>query len=680
MEIDELKVFAENVRQDVFSRADAVEDGAMRAEAFADIVFEFLREAEEIEDGISCFFEGRGIRCSGYFISEDNERLDLFLVLPKLDGAASPVPKSEIVQAFKRLRGFLEKALDGLQSTLESALDGYDMARSVWDARSELSNVRLFVITDGLAKIDRIENEMIGEMEISSHLWDLQRLHRTVSSGSIREPIRVDFARLNGSPIRCLSATPAGGGYRCLMAMLPGSLIVEMYKEYGPRLLERNVRSFLQLRGKVNQSIRKTIIEEPEMFLAFNNGLSITASGLELEDCGDGTVNLTSAQDLQIVNGGQTTGSIFRASRKDKVDPVELLVPVKITEILSDGDVEQIAPRISQSANNQNKVNIADFSSNHPFHIALEELSRSIWAPPADGHQKQTRWFFERARGQYHDALAQNPTPAQRKAWEAIHPRRQMISKTDLAKYEHSWSQLPHIVSRYAQKCYLDFMDRLDARGGFVPNEEYFREAMARAIMFKQTERIVSRQKFGGHRAEIVTYSLAWLSHHTAMRVDLETIWTGQSMPDILAAFIEKVVIHAHQHVTNPPGGQNITEWCKKEKCWEIFREIEIPIPAAVEAGLLSREKGNERKKPDPLGGKLSKKEEESITRASKIPAETWFGIAAWARDTKNLQPWERSLSFSLGRLASNGNAPSRKQADHGERILAEARSLGFRG
>jgi hypothetical protein len=680
MKSDELKLFSENVRQDVFSRADAAEDGAMRAEAFADIMFEYLREAEEIEDGISCPFEGRGMRCSGYFISEDNERLDLFLVLPKLDGSASSVPKSEVDQAFKRLRAFLEKALDGLHKNLESALDGYDMARSVWDARSELSTIRLFVITDGLAKTDRIENDMIGEMEVSSHLWDLQRLHRTVSSGSLREPIRVDFARLNGSPVRCLSATPVGGGYRCLMAMLPGSLIVGMYREFGPRLLERNVRSFLQLRGKVNQSIRKTIIEEPEMFLAFNNGLSITASGLELEDCGDGTVNLISAQDLQIVNGGQTTGSIFRASRKDKVNPVELLVPVKITEILSDGDVEKIAPRISQSANNQNKVNIADFSSNHPFHIGLEALSRSIWAPPADGLQKQTRWFFERARGQYHDALAQNSTPAQRKAWEAIHPRRQMISKTDLAKYEHSWSQLPHIVSRYAQKCYLDFMDRLDSRGGFVPNEEYFREAMARAIMFKQTERIVSRQKFGGHRAEIVTYSLAWLSHHTAMRVDLEAIWATQTMPEALSKFVEIIVVHTHRHITNPPGGQNITEWCKKEKCWEIFRDMEIAIPAAVEAGLLSREQGNEGKKPEPLGGKLSPEEEEIIAKVAVVPADTWFGLSAWAKDTKNLKSWERSLSFSLGKLAGSAKRPSRKQADHGERILSEARRLGFRG
>jgi AIPR protein/Abortive infection phage resistance protein N-terminal domain len=680
MEIDELKAFAENIRQDVFSRADAAEDGAMRAEAFADVMFEYLREAEEIEDGISCAFEGRGIRCSGYFISEDNERLDLFLVLPKLDGSASSIPRSEIEQAFKRLRAFLVKALDGLHKNLETALDGYDMARSVWDARSELSSARLFVVTDGLAKVPRIENEPIGEIEVSSHLWDLERLHRTVSSGSLREPIKVDFKRLNGSPIRCIAATPAGGGYRCLMAMLPGSLIVGMYREFGPRLLERNVRSFLQLRGKVNQSIRKTILEEPEMFLAFNNGLSITASGLELEDLRDGTVNLISAEDLQIVNGGQTTGSIFRASRKDKVDPVELLVPVKITEILSDGDVEKIAPRISQSANNQNKVNIADFSSNHPFHIRLEELSRSIWAPSPDGLQKQTRWFFERARGQYHDALAQNATPAQRKAWEAIHPRRQMISKTDLAKYENSWSQLPHIVSRYAQKSYLHFMDQLDARGGFIPTEEYFREAIARAIMFKQTERIVSRQKFGGHRAEIVTYTLAWLSHHTAMRVDLEAIWAAQSMPEALSNFIDKVVVYAHEHVTNPPGGQNITEWCKKEKCWEIFRETQIAIPASVVTGLLSREKGNERKKPELLGGKLSMKEEETIAKVASVSGETWFGLSAWAKDTNNLQPWQRSLSFSLGKLATSGKSPSRKQADHGQRILAEARRLGFRG
>ena len=678
-EAEELQAFAENIQQDVIARADAAEDGAMRAEAFAELMFEYLHEAGEIEDGISCPFEGRGMRCSGYFISEDNDRLDLFLVLPRLDAAASTVPKTDANQAFRRLRTFLEQSLEGLHRARESALAGYDMARSVWEAREELGSVRLFVVTDGLATIEKIENEMLGDIEVSSHLWDLRRLYRAVSSGAVRQPIRIDFRELNGDPIRCVAATPEGGGYRCLLGILPGSVLVKMYRQFGPRLLERNVRSFLQLKGKVNQGIRTTILEEPQMFLAFNNGLSVTASGLEVVEHGDGTADLVAADDFQIVNGGQTTGSIFRAAKKDKAEPERLAVPVKITEILADGDVEEIAPRISQSANNQNKVNMADFSSNHPFHRRLEELSRSVWAPPKEGLQRQTRWFFERARGQYHDALAQNRTPAERKAWEAIHPRRQMITKTDLAKFEDTWSQLPHIVSRGAQKCYLDFMDRLDARGAFVPDEVWFQRAVARAILFKETERIVSRQHFGGYRANIVTYTLAWLSHHTAKRVDLDAIWAAQGLAAPLADFIELVSVHAHEHVTSPPGGQNITEWCKKERCWEQFREVDVELPAGVEAGLMTRD-ARARSHEHTLDEQESADETAAIARVAAVPSETWFNLAAWAKDTQTLMPWQRSLSFSLGRLAGAGRPPSRKQAAHGEKILKEARALGFRG
>ena len=678
-EIDDLRVYAVNILQDVIARADAAEDGALRAEAFAELMFEHLVDAGEIDDGIPCAVEGRGIRCSGYFLSEDNDRLDLFLAIPQLDGTASTVLKADIDAAFRRLGTYLDKALTGLHKEREEALRGYDMTRAIWEARGDLSHVRLFVITDGLAGIDQIESRMVSSIEVSSHLWDLRRLHRAVSSGSNREPIHVDFPKLGGA-VRCIVATPPGGGYRCLMTMLPGSLLVEMYRQHGPRLLERNVRSFLQLKGKVNQGIRKTIIDEPQMFLAFNNGLSVTASGLRIEDHGDGTADLIAADDFQIVNGGQTTGSIFRAWRKDKADASLLQVPVKITEILSDGDIEDIAPRISQSANNQNKVNMADFSSNHPFHRKMQELSRSIWAPPIRGMQRQSRWFYERARGQYHDALAENTTEAERRKWELIHPRNQLVTKTDLAKYEHSWSQLPHIVSRGGQKCYLDFMDALDQRGTYEPDEPYFERAIARAILFRQTEKIVSRQKFGGYRANIVTYSLAWLSHHTAKRIDLEAIWSSQELPPALAAFLEVLSVHAHAHVTTPPGGQNVTEWCKKEACWDAFRERAIPIPEDVEAGLVSRDPAHTTGSGSVLEEQISVAESEQVDRVAAVPAQTWFDLAAWAKDTQTLQPWERSLSFSLGRLAGSGKKPSRKQAVHGEKIITQARSLGFRG
>jgi hypothetical protein len=680
-EADELARFALEVQQDVFAHADAAKDGAMRASAFTELMIQHLVEVSEIDDGVVCHFEGRGMRCSGWYLSEDGDRLDLFLCLPRLDGAAGTVPKADVDAAFKRLSSFFIKAIDGLYKGIEEALDRYDMCRAIWDTRYELSHVRLFVVTDGLVTVDRIKNEQIGKIEVSSHLWDLRRLHRAVSSGISREPIRVDFAKLGGVP-RCIIASPPGAGYRCFLAILPGAALVDMYRQHGPRLLERNVRSFLQLKGKVNQSIRRTIVEEPEMFLAFNNGLSVTASGIQLAERGDGTADLLAAEDFQIVNGGQTTGSIFRAWRKDGVDATRLHVPVKITEILDGGDVEKIAPRISQSANNQNKVNIADFSSNHAFHRRMEEISRSIWAPPVRGLQRQTRWFYERARGQYHDALAQNRTDAERKKWELIHPRSQLVTKTDLAKSEHSWSQRPHIVSRGAQKCYLDFIDMLEAGSEFVPDERYFQCAMARSLLFRQTERIVSRQQFGGYRANIVTYSIAWLSHHSSRRIDLVSIWTMQDLFPALAQFLETLSARAHDHLTTPPGGQNVTEWAKRLACWEAFREVEVLIPVGLERELVTRDK-----MLVAVPGKAtvfdehdSAAEDERVIRVGSISAQTWFDLSAWAKDTQSLQPWQRSLSFSLGRLAGAGRAPSRKQALQGERALQEARSLGFRG
>jgi hypothetical protein len=162
--------------------------------------------------------------------------------------------------------------------------------------------------------------------------------------------------------------------------------------------------------------------------------------------------------------------------------------------------------------------------------------------------------------------------------------------------------------------------------------------------------------------------------------VDLDAIWNAQALPPALADFIAAVSVHANAHVTTPPGGQNITEWCKKELCWERFRDLEIAIPAGVQQLLITREERTRRSSNHTLEEQTTVEEDEVIARVSAIASETWFSLSAWAKDTQSLQPWQRGLSFSLGRLASQGRAPSRRQAAHGERILAEARELGFRG
>lgn len=672
--------FAVDLQQEVIARADADEDGALRQDAFTELAIGYLADAGEIDDGMVGSFAPRGMRCDAYFLSEDNDRLDLFVSIPCLSGSVTSVSKTEIEAAIRRLQNFFARSTEGLHESLEESSPGFAAARDIFLAKDDLSHVRLFVLTDGVANVDRLEPETWRDVQVTRHVWDLRRLHRAVSSGLAHEPISIDFSAIGSGPPVCLVAAPEGSGYRCLVTMLPGDTLVELYRRFGPRLLERNVRSFLQLKGKVNQGIRKTILEEPQMFLAFNNGLSVTATGLQLELLHNGTARLISATDFQIVNGGQTTGSIFRASRKDHVDASRITVPVKITEILAEGDVESIAPRISESANNQNKVNVADFSSNSPFHRKLEELSRSIWAPPSHGMQRQTKWFYERARGQYHDALAREATPAQRRAFEATHPRRQLLTKTDLAKIEQTWSQTPHLVSRGAQKCYLQFMEVIKERGSFLPDETYFQRMVARAILFRETERIVSKQKFGGYRANIVTYSVAWLSHSTGQRLNLDRIWAAQEIPQAVANALEAICIAAHGHITSPPGGQNITEWCKKEQCWLAFQQKRIELPAALDACLATRESAEDPKTRHTTEEQPTAEEAALIARVAGVTAETWFALSAWAKDAQALASWQRSLAYSLGKLASYRRSPSRKQAVQGDRILSEAKRLGFAG
>jgi hypothetical protein len=675
-EIDELKAFAQDIQQEVLARSDAAEEGALRPEMLSEVLLEHLSEYGETVNPLAISFEARGIKCSGFALSDDKDRLDLFVTVARLDGQADTITKADVQTAFGRLRNFLVKAFEGIHKTKEEASDSWDMLEAIFEAKGELSQVRLFVLTDGLATIENLPPDRLGDLDLTFNLWDLRRFNRAKNSGKGHEPVSVDFKDIGSDAVKCIVMAPPKAGYRCFLAIMSGELLVAMYQKFGPRLLERNVRSFLQLKGKINQGIRKTIIDEPQMFLAFNNGLSVTARGVKIRDLGDGVAVILSAKDFQIVNGGQTAGSIFRAARKDKADISALSVMVKITEILSDDDVDLIAPRISQSANAQNKVNMTDFSSNNAFHRKLESVSRNTWAPPAaGGGQRQSRWFFERARGQYNDELAKNGTLSQSKAWEAQHPRKQLITKTDLAKFEHCWSQLPFIVSKGAEKCYLDFMDRLDSGAGLNPDDQYFKRLVALAIVFRRTDQIVMTQKYGGYKANITAYTVSLLSYLTSRRLDLAAIWNTQNLDEELEAFIRMLSVHVQRFIIDSAGSRNVSEWCKDERSWEGLKALNIELSMKIKSKLITREQ-----EPLSLLKTASHEQLELVNEITLVTPDTWFALSAWAKDTQTFAPWERSLSYSLGKLAGSGKSPSIKQATQGVRVLAEARRQGFTG
>ena len=389
-----------------------------------------------------------------------------------------------------------------------------------------------------------------------------------------------------------------GNSYQSYLIVMPGEILSTLYEKYGSRLLEQNVRSFLQARGKVNKGIRTTIISEPGMFFAYNNGITATAQDVETVVNETG-LQITRIKDLQIVNGGQTTASLFHTRRKDKTSLEEIFVQMKLSVIDSE-KIEETVPRISEYANTQNRVSAADFYSNHPFHIRMEEFSRRIWAPAQRGEQRETKWFYERARGQYADAQSKM-TPADLRRFSTEFPRLQTFTKTDLAKFENVWEDHPKFVNSGAQKNFVRFAERIGQeweKSSDSFNEFYYRRVIARALIFKQTEKLVSAQPWynGGYRANIVAYAIAIICETCRQRkksVDFLDIWNAQSLTSTLVETLGVAAKFAHDSIVQtPPGISNVTEWCKKDACWTGLEskigELEASFPSRFLESLIS--------------------------------------------------------------------------------------------
>ena len=668
--------FYKSFREEVLCASDTETSGWTTDDFLTAVMLEYLEEAGEVTDPVICPFRDRGLQMNAYAFSEDFESVDIFVSIYSDTEMPRSVSQTDIDSAIKRAIQLYHRAVNDLYTSFQRDNDTYEFAISVFQNKSNIKNVRICALTNGLVKPIALKNITISGAEVSFTLWDIDRLYRCVTSGKMRETIEIDFEEKFQTTIPCIENSTSNK-YSVYLAIINGELLAALYSEFRDRLLEKNVRSFLQVKGGVNKGIRDTLRDEPDMFLAYNNGISVTAESVEIVSDENGKPSITRIRDMQIVNGGQTTASIFNAwnDKKLGVDLSKVFVQMKLSVIGSVEDMDVIVPRISTFANTQNKIQVADFSANDPFHRRIEELSRTIWAP-AQGGMKPQNWFYERARGQYADMLTRESTPKRKKEYKETHP---LFTKTDLAKYENTWDQLPYQVSEGAQKNFHKFMLRLKERKGFVPDEAYYRNLIAKAILFRRTEKLVQQQQYGGYRANIVTYTLAFLSHKTAQRIDLEHIWKEQGLTPALEAEIVGVSRFVQKLIVNPPGGANVSEWCKKEKCWSLIRDYSYDLSSVLESELVSVARPSAVTASAPVSiDSLTEEEQALIDEVAAVSAETWFALSRWAKETKNFQPWQRSLLFSIGSLIGRGQKPSIKQATHAIKAYKAAFEKGF--
>lgn len=580
-----LDQFAHDLRQEVLNKTGDDTNPQLREDAFTEYVLELLSEHNEADGWEVCFHQARSAgarpaaKLNGWSLSGDGATLDLFISHFHDSDQVAEIGKTDTKKQFALLRGFLRRALGGVHVDMEESSDGFRAAQHIHEARGSLATVRLFLLTDGVVRSLELEEEPFDKLQVRYVVWDLDKLSR-LRVGD-REVIEIDFANDYEGAIPCLQTSAATGEYRTFLAYLPAPLLARIYGEHGQRLLERNVRAFLQAKGKVNGGLQKTLREEPHRFLAYNNGLCCTAADVRVQAGKDGHARLEWVRDFQIVNGGQTTASIFHALQKDKVDVGQVVVQMKLTVLKDPARVAEIVPLISRYANSQNTVKNTDIAANGPFHQALEKQSRMIFTPPISGLDRGAHWYYERARGSYLDDKARQGTPARKRAWEEQNPTNQKFTKADVAKFEHAWLGKPYLVCLGAEKNFKEFADRIEEEGEPLVDLNYFQHLVAKAIFFRTAEKVFSGLNLDGYRANSVAYAVGWLSERSNRRIDLDRIWSEQRLPPGLVKALETACAAAHDHISRRDG--NPGEISKRETCWTDFREKQLSLPQAWE-------------------------------------------------------------------------------------------------
>lgn len=671
----ELVKFYKSFQQDIRSEQVTDEEGGSLEQIFTQHASAFLAEAGESENIRVAYDEkvaktGIQHKINAYSIADNYETLDLIITIFHGTDEVSSVPKSEIDKASKRITTFLKNAVyKDYVTQIEESSEIFQLAHTLAESkelRDTLSRVNVIVITDGVYAGEAPANQTIHGYPVFYRVVDINYLYNISEKSHI--PIEIDF-QADGFKVPCIPSPTVNEEYQAYLAIVPGQALVNIYERFGSRLLEQNVRSFLQFTGKVNAGIRKTILKEPHMFLAFNNGIAATAESVEIvKGTNEDGLYISKVNDLQIVNGGQTTASIYHTWKKDKQDVSGVQVQVKLSVIKNKENFSSIVSQISEYANTQNKVSVSDLSSNRPYHIELEKISRSIWAPPSGNQTIQTRWFYERARGQYKNARSKEGfTKAKQKAFDLKNPKAQMFTKEDLAKYINSFEEVvgagkvligPHYVVRGNQKNYVQFMNHnLPKDVGNI----YFEDAVAKAIIFRAAEKRygVKPTSIGDMRYITVPYSIAYLNITIKSPLDLYKIWRLQAISDELGSLLYNLMVQVEDFIkTNAPGSL-YSEWAKKEECWLEVKKQKFDIDInSIRNDLFDAKKSQKRKIVSSEEAEENQVYEE-LEKVKSVPSKVWQEIEDWGKASGLLSIQLQDLAWNLSGKIRNNTALS---------------------
>ena len=667
----EIKEFAQDFQENIKMAAEM--SGGDYTQELASAILEYIEDNGEVNAPEICTFQKTRARFTAYDYNDEAESLDLFYLI-KAETILGKVNNSKIQQGFNYLMSFYREAMN---ETLLRAADVnkndeiVEVARLIQSTKGNITQLRLYVITDGMteptAVPDSIESED-GDSVIEYNVWDIQRVFQQHNIRAGKEKVEVDFPTDYNTELQCLKMSDDNEFIDAYMAIIPGVTLAKIYKRYQQVLLEKNVRTFLQFKGKVNKGIRKTLREEPEMFFSYNNGISTTASEIELKEV-DGSLYITRLYDWQIVNGGQTTASIAASLSDKEVDLSKVFVPMKVSVIRGEDNADALVKAISNSANSQTAIKNSDFSSNDTFLVELEALSRSEWVPN-DNKRPICKWYFERTRGQYLDQLAQL-SGLNEKRFKIEYPKTQKIGKTSIAKFYSTWKMRPFDVCRGLEANYALFVADVKREKPLLSPRSYH-HLIAKGILLNTIDSIVKSKQLGGYKAAMVTYIGASIAFLSDSKLNLDYIWEHQRVQQEVVDQIEALIPLVWMHLTTSSYPSVLT-WTKKPECWNRLK-LKLGDYDKFDDSLMQEEISDD-------GGCLNEAQRGRIHEAEGFEPEFWFRLANWAKTYDLLTPIDRKAAFNFGTMRSrNRGMKSLKQAQCALKIVAKARELGFEG
>ncbi|MCH3917985.1 MAG: AIPR family protein [Spirochaetia bacterium] len=537
-----------------------------------------------VGDFKDCYYEGnyrnKKIKIFGYALDDDEDiskGIDIITCIYRdSTGNIIQLTNQEIQKEVTAAYYFIACSLDNTSNFVSQLTKGTsesDLAMIFREYGNECKNIRITVITNCVSKIKSFATQKAENIEISINIFDSDLWYKQSIEGKPQDSIIIDFEKLLGSGLPCVYVPRSKDDeYDYALTAIPGNVIYSIYSKYRDQLLEANVRSFLSTKRVVNSGIKDTLTTTPRRFMAYNNGLVIVADKAIIQNNQRGVI-LLQLHAAQIVNGGQTTASIYFSKRdNDAIQLNEVRVAAKIIIFNSkerDEEDNSFVSNVSRYSNLQNAIKKSDFEAHALFHINFEKVLKTITCPDGNG-----KWFYERAAGSFNTYLnftAKSPYERRRILSKIIPPSRRIQKKTDLSMCIATWDGKPKFAALGGEKCLVAMKNYLNDESKKI-DPQYVKDRLAQYIVYRKSFYLLKGNICPQSPSGVRIALLSIISEKYKDRLNLKMVWDNQQISD---SFIDQIKIwgkEVYDFLFSHANGKSLGEYAKTEICWTTLK------------------------------------------------------------------------------------------------------------